>query len=156
MTLREQVKTDRLALQQLEVRRLNEMLASLRGAVVEAPKRTAAAPGDDATKRLAALEKSLTEISGGVARLDARLAAMEKQGDARIAAVERSVKERPAGDAGAKRTVAVLSESQGKDIKAVVAELGRLKDEIETLRGLIERRSSELQSGVPVIRKQGG
>ena len=156
VTLREQVKTDRLALQQLEVRRLNEMLASLRGAVAEAPRRGASTtPGDDA-KRLAALEKSLTELSGGVARIDSRLAAMEKQGDARIAAVEKSIKERPAGAAGDKRPVAVLSDAQAKDIKGVVAELGRLKEEIATLRGLIERRSSELQSGVPVIRKQGG
>lgn len=155
VTLREQVKNDRVALQQLEVRRLNEMLASLRGAVAEAPRRGAPTPGDDA-KRLAALEKSLTELAGGVARIDSRLAAMEKQGDARIAAVERSLKERPAGAAGDKRPVAVLSDAQAKDIKGVVAELARLKEEISTLRGLIERRSSELQSGVPVIRKQGG
>ena len=66
------------------------------------------------------------------------------------------MKDRPSAPAGDKRPVAVLSDAQAKDIKGVVVEIGHLKDEIATLRGLIERRSSELQSGVPVIRKQGG
>jgi hypothetical protein len=47
----------------------------------------------------------------------------------------------------------VLSEEQGKDIKAATAEVTRLKSEIAALRDLIERRTSELQSGVPVVRK---
>lgn len=155
VTLREQVKTDRLALQQLELRRLNEMLASLRGAVAESPRRGAPPPGDD-SRRLAALEKSLGELSGGITRIESRLAAMEKQGDIRLGALERSMKDRPAAPAGDKRPVAVLSDAQAKDIKGMAVEIGHLKDEIATLRGLIERRGSELQSGVPVIRKQGG
>jgi HAMP domain-containing protein len=49
--------------------------------------------------------------------------------------------------------VAVLSDAQTKDIKATAAEVGRLKQEIASLRELIERRGSELQSGVPTIKK---
>jgi peptidoglycan hydrolase CwlO-like protein len=52
--------------------------------------------------------------------------------------------------------VAVLSDAQAKDIKATTAEVARLKTEIASLRELIERRTSELQSGVPAIRKTGG
>jgi len=140
VTLREQVKTDRLALQQLEVRRLNEMLASLRGAVAEAP-RAGAARQSEESKRLAQLEKSISGLES--ARIDARFAALEKQGDS---------DKKPAKE----RAVAVLSDAQAKDLKATVAELERLKKEIASLRDLIERRGSELQSGVPAIRKQGG
>ncbi len=142
VTLREQVKTDRLALQQLEVRRLNEMLASLRGAVAEAP-RAGAARQSEESKRLAQLEKSISGLESGIARIDARFAALEKQGDS---------DKKPAKE----RAVAVLSDAQAKDLKATVAELERLKKEIASLRDLIERRGSELQSGVPAIRKQGG
>lgn len=155
ITLREQVKTDRAALQQLEVRRLNEMLASLRGAVEAAP-RPGSSRQTEETKRFAALEKSVEGLQTGIARIDERLAAMEKQGDTRLAAVEKSVKEKSEGEAGSKRPVAVLSDAQAKDMKAAVAELGRLKAEIASLRDLIERRRSELQSGEPAIRKQGG
>jgi polyhydroxyalkanoate synthesis regulator phasin len=58
-----------------------------------------------------------------------------------------------ASDRSKQRIVAVLSEEQGKDIKAATAEVTRLKSEIAALRDLIERRTSELQSGVPVVRK---
>ena len=142
VTLREQVKTDRLALQQLEVRRLNEMLASLRGAVAEAP-RAGVARQSEESKRFAQLEKSVSGLESGIARIDARFAALEKQEDSG---------KKPSKD----RAVAVLSDAQAKDLKATVAELGRLKQEIASLRDLIERRGSELQSGVPAIRKQGG
>ncbi len=138
VTLREQVKTDRLALQQLEVRRLNEMLASLRGAVAEAPRSSASRQSEE-SRRLAQLEKSMSALESGISRIDARFAAMEKQGDG--------------GKSSVARPVAVLSDTQAKDLKTAVAELARLKQEIATLRDLIERRGSELQSGVPAIRK---
>lgn len=140
VTLREQVKTDRVALQQLEVKRLNEMLASLRGAVATAPRALPARP-DEMTTKVTALEA----LEAGIKRIDTRLAAMEKAGS-------------PATGEGAnaKRAVAVLSDAQAKDMKAAVAELAQLKKEIATLRDLIERRNSELQSGVPSFRKPGG
>jgi len=142
ITLREQVKADRLALQQLEVRRLNEMLASLRGEMGQVPRSGASRKGDDAD-RLAGLERSLTALMSGVTGTESRLAALEKM-----------LKERPsANPTGDKRPVAVLSDAQAKDIKAAIAEIGRLKEEVAALRGLIERRTSELQSGVPVIRR---
>jgi DNA repair exonuclease SbcCD ATPase subunit len=161
VTLREQVKNDRLALQQLETRRLNEMLASLRGAVSTAPRSASSPSGGDsgrlaATKlesgKLADLEKSIARIDGvrlsavesGIAKIDARLAAMEK-----------SAKSGGGGAADTKRPVAVLSDAQAKDMKSAVAELGKLKTEVAALRELIEQRTSELQSGVPAIRRSG-
>ena len=141
VTLREQVKADRLAIQQLETRRLNEMLASFRGAVAGAPPPGSGRQSEEA-KRLTALEKSLTGLEGAIARVDTRLAAMEK-----------SVTARPGADPAAKRPVAVLSDAQAKDIKATTAEVSRLKQEIASLRELIERRTSELQTGVPTIKK---
>lgn len=144
ITLREQVKADRLALQQLEVRRLKEMLASLRGEVAGASRPTPAARQSEESKRLAQLEKSISGLESGVARIDARFAALEKRGES---GGEKAAKE---------RVVAVLSDTQAKDLKATVAELGQLKKEIATLRDLIERRGSELQSGVPAIERRGG
>jgi len=137
VTLREQVKTDRLALQQLETRRLNEMLASLRGAVATAPRSAPSPPSGD-TGRLA------DAVESGIAKIDARLAAMEK-----------SAKSGGGGAAETKRPVAVLSDAQAKDMKSVVAELAKLKTEVSALRELIEQRTSELQSGVPAIRRSG-
>ncbi len=141
VTLREQVKADRLAIQELEVRRLNEILASFRNAVAGAPPPGAARQSDE-SKRFATLEKSLGGFEASISRIDGRLTAIEK-----------SVAARSSGDAGGKRPVAVLSDAQAKDIKATAAEVGRLKQEIATLRELIERRTSELQSGVPTIKK---
>jgi DNA repair exonuclease SbcCD ATPase subunit len=152
VTLREQVKADRLAVQELEVRRLNEILASFRGAVAGAPPPGSARQNEE-NKRFAALEKSLTGLEGAISRVDARLAAMEQQSEKRMSAIEKSMGARSSSEAGGKRPVAVLSDAQAKDMKATAAEVGRLKQEIASLRELIERRGSELQSGVPTIKK---
>lgn len=152
VTLREQVKADRLAIQQLETRRLNEMLASFRGAVAGAPPPGSARQSEEA-KRLATLERSLTGLEGAISRVDARLASMEQQAEKRMSAIEKSVMARPNTEPTGKRPVAVLSEAQTKDIRATTAEVSRLKQEIASLREIIERRSSELQSGVPTIKK---
>ncbi|MGA1424356.1 MAG: hypothetical protein ACO329_07670 [Steroidobacteraceae bacterium] len=141
VTLREQVKADRLAIQELETRRLNEILASFRGAVAGAPPPGSARQSEEA-KRLTALEKSLAGLESAVVRVDTRLAAMEK-----------SVTTRPGAEPAGKRPVAVLSDAQTKDIKATTAEVSRLKQEIASLRELIERRTTELQTGVPTIKK---
>lgn len=129
VTLREQVKADRLAIQELEVRRLNEILASFRSTVAGAPPSGAS-------------RQSAEGFAASVSRIDGRLTA-----------IEASIAERRAGDSGGKRPVAVLSDAQAKDIKATAAEVGRLKQEIASLRELIERQTSELQSGVPTIKK---
>jgi hypothetical protein len=155
VTLREQVKTDRVALQQLEVRRLDEMLASLRGAVAAAPRTGAPRQGGEGA-RPSGLERSVTAMETGIARIDARLINMERQAEVRLAALEKAVKDRPTAQSGDKRPTAVLSDAQAKDMKAAVAELSRLKEEVATLRGLIERRGGELQPGIPVVRKKGG
>jgi len=144
LTLREQVKTDRVALQQLEVRRLNDMLASLRGAVATAPRTSLPRP-DETANKISAFEKSLADLESGIQRIDSRLASMEKAD--KPASTEAS---------NTKRPVAVLSDAQAKDMKAAVAELTTLKKEIATLRDLIERRTSEMQSGVPTFRKPAG
>lgn len=147
ITLREQVKTDRLALQQLEVRRLNEMLDSLRGAVSTAGKvpRVTSAETTVTSAELKQQGVKLDAVDAAIRKLDSRLASIEKQ-------LPRE--NQPGGqDRSKQRIVAVLSEEQGKDIKSATAEVARLKSEIAALRELIERRGSELQSGVPVVRK---
>ncbi|MBM4192508.1 MAG: hypothetical protein FJ196_05580 [Gammaproteobacteria bacterium] len=128
VTLREQVKADRLAIQELEARRLNEILASFRNAVSGAPPPSASR------------EKSPSSVEAAIVRIDGRLAA---------------IAERTSGEGAAKRPIAVLSDAQAKDVRATAAEVGQLKQEIAGLRELIERRGSELQSGVPVIKPQG-
>jgi len=131
-------------LQQLEVRRLNDMLASLRGAVATAPRTSLSRP-DETANKISAFEKSLADLESGIQRIDSRLASMEK-----------ADKPASAEASNTKRPVAVLSDAQAKDMKAAVAELTTLKKEIATLRDLIERRTSEMQSGVPTFRKPAG
>lgn len=149
ITLREQVKADRIALQALEARRINELLASLRGGIAARSQTGAARQSADPGKldraltqiesRLAALEKSVAGVQGGISRLDG--SAGNRAGSS---------------GAAAKPAVAVLSDAQTKDIKATTAEVTRLNTEIAALRELIERRTSELQSGVPTIKRGGG
>jgi hypothetical protein len=148
ITLREQVKADRVALQALEARRINELLASLRGGIAAGSQTGAARQSADPGKldrvltqiesRLVALEKSVAGVQGGISRLDGSTG-------------------NRAGSSGAaaKPAVAVLSDAQTKDIKATTAEVARLNIEIAALRELIERRTSELQSGVPTIKRAG-
>lgn len=163
--LREQVKNDRVAMQQLETRRVNEMLAAIRGEASSASRQSPARPSEEAT-RLGALEKAVVKLESGklgeleksIARLDGvRLASVESglaKIDSRLAAIEKTAKSE-ASSAEAKRPVAVLSDAQAKDMKAAVTELGRLRTEVAAMRELIERRTSELQSGVPAIRRSG-
>jgi|688.fasta_scaffold09168_5 archaellum component FlaC len=149
ITLREQVKADRIALQGLEARRINDLIASLRGGIAAGSQAGGGRQGDEPAKlervlsqveaRLVALERSVAGVQGGLSRL------------------ETPAGNRPGGSGAAARpAVAVLSDAQAKDIKATTAEVARLKTEIASLRELIERRTSELQSGVPAIRKTGG
>lgn len=151
VTLREQVKTDRIALQQLEVRRLNEMLASLRGGIASAA-RPATGHADESGVKLAALEKSIASVD---ARLRAgRLEAMEdgiKRVDTRLAALEKAA----ASTTGGGRAPSAVSDAQAKEMKAVIEELAGLKVEVGTLRGLLERRTSEAPSAGPTFRKSG-
>ena len=131
VTLREQTKADRLAIQQLEVKRLNEIINGSRngGELANASK---AKPEDNA--KLAALEKS-------VARLDGRLDEIVKL-----------IKERPSENAPVKAT-ATLSKAQAKDLRATADEVANLKKELAAMRQSLESKSGSLQPGVPTFRK---
>jgi predicted nucleic acid-binding Zn-ribbon protein len=107
--------------------------------------------------RVTSAETTVTsaELKQQGVKLDAVDAAIRKL-DSRLASIEKQLprENQPGGqDRSKQRIVAVLSEEQGKDIKSATAEVARLKSEIAALRELIERRGSELQSGVPVVRK---
>ena len=132
VTLREQVKADRLAVQQLEVKRLNEVIAAARGNVVEAA--TAKPKAEDAA-RMASLEKS-------VARLDSRLDEVVKL-----------LKDRPREAAAAAKPAPALSKEQAKDLRVAVEEVSNLKKEMSAMRQSLEDKSSRMQPGVPAYRK---
>ena len=132
VTLREQVKADRLAIQQLEVKRLNEVIAAARGNVVEAA--TAKPKAEDAA-RMASLEKS-------VARLDSRLDEVVKL-----------LKDRPREAAAAVKPAPALSKEQAKDLRVAVEEVSNLKKEMSAMRQSLEDKSSRMQPGVPAYRK---
>ena len=134
VTLREQVKADRLAIQQLEVKRLNEVISAARGNVVEAANAPKAKAED--AGRLAALEKS-------VARLDGRLDEIVKL-----------LKERPR-EASAPKQAPALSKEQAKDLRSAVDEVASLKKEMAAMRQSLEDKSSRMQPGVPAFRKGG-
>lgn len=154
VTLREQVKTDRLAVQQLEVRRLNEMLASLRSGIAAAPRAGASHP-DELETKIVALEKTITGID---ARLRAgRLEAMEegiKRVDVRLGAIEKSAS--GASTATAQAANSRVSDALAKDMKTTLEELAGLKAEISTLRAVVERRGNDTPASGPTFRKSAG
>lgn len=132
VTLREQVKADRLAIQQLEVKRLNEVIGAARGNIAEAaaPAKT---KSEDAT-RFATLEKS-------VARLDSRLDEIVKM-----------LKDKPR-EVSAPKAAPALSKDQAKDLRATAEEVSSLKKEMAAMRQSLEEKSSKMQPGVPAYRK---
>lgn len=154
VTLREQVKSDRLALQALEVRRLNEMLATLRGGIAAVP-RSSTVHSDDLAAKIAALDKSLAGIDArlrmgrleamedGIKRIDARLVASEKTAGSAGSA---------AGQAGSTRT----NDTTAKDMKVALEQLASLKEEISAVRRLVELRGGENPAAGPAFRKPGG
>ena len=154
VTLREQVKTDRLAVQQLEVRRINEMLASLRSGIASAPRAGASHP-DELETKIVALEKSIAGID---TRLRAgRLEAMEegiKRVDTRLASIEKSAS--GPSNASAQAANSRASDALAKDMKTTLEELAGLKAEISTLRGAIERRGNDTPASGPTFRKSAG
>ncbi len=154
VTLREQVKTDRLAVQQLEVRRINEMLASLRSGIASAPRAGASHP-DELETKIVALEKSIAGID---TRLRAgRFEAMEegiKRVDTRLAAIEKSAS--GPSNASAQAANSRASDALAKDMKTTLEELAGLKAEISTLRGAIERRGNDTPASGPTFRKSAG
>ena len=147
--LREQVKTDRLAMQQLEVRRLDEMLASLRGGMAAAARPTANQAPDVAT-RMAALEKSIAGIDQRLRQ--ARPDALEegfKRLDGRLAQIEKAASSAASGRSAAP------AESQATDLKAALEALAVIRAEMGAIRGLLEKRGSDASPAGPVYRKSG-
>jgi DNA repair exonuclease SbcCD ATPase subunit len=131
VTLREQVKTDRLALQQLEVKRLNETVKTIQGAT-QAP--VAKVP-DAESARAAALAKGLAHIE---ARLDELAKVQSKP---------------PQESAAALRKSSDHLEAQSKDLRALQEEVTRVRADIASLRAAVERAPSLPQQGIPAYRK---
>jgi len=132
VTLREQVKTDRLALQQLEVKRLNEVVKTIQGAS-QAP--VAKTPDAEAA-RAAALTKMLAQIEAKLEELG-KVQAKPQQDSA--AALKRS---------------ADRLDAQSKDLRGLQEELGKVRSELAALRGSVERAPAQTQQGIPAYRKQ--
>lgn len=132
--LREQVKADRLALQQLEVRRLEEMIGTARSSTQARP---------DATDRsLQKVEAKLDELAGskGLQRLDAKLDELGRA-VARAAAQPASANKTP---------------EMSKEAKALQDQLTQLRADIASLKSeLLRSQEAALQQkpGVPTFRK---
>jgi flagellar biosynthesis chaperone FliJ len=131
VTLREQVKTDRLALQQLEVKRLNDTVKTLQGAT-QAP---VAKVVDAESVRSAALAKGLAHIE---TRLDELAKVQSKPPQESTAALRKSSDH---------------LEAQAKDLRALQDEVARVRSDIASLRAAIERAPSQPQQGIPNYRK---
>jgi DNA repair exonuclease SbcCD ATPase subunit len=132
VTLREQVKTDRLALQQLEVKRLNETVKTIQGASqTPAPK----APDQEAV-RAAAMSKTLAQIESKLEELG------KQQG-------------KPQADsASALKKSSDRLEAQSKDLRSLQDELAQVRAELVSLRNAVERAPAQGQQGIPAYRKQ--
>ncbi len=148
VVLREQTKADRAAMIDLESRRLKEILGTARE---DAAARPAAAKAEEAA-RAAVIERTIAKANEAqsanrdkaIARLDARINEL-------MVAVK-GIKP-PATAAGSNRAAA-LTDAQARELKKTAEDVATLRKEISELRSLLEKKSPELQGGVPAFRKQ--
>ena len=148
VVLREQTKADRAAMIDLESRRLKEILGTARE---DAAARPAAAKAEEAA-RAAVIERTIAKANEAQsANLDKAIARL----DARINELMVAVKgiKPPATAAGSNRAAA-LTDAQARELKKTAEDVATLRKEISELRSLLEKRSPELQGGVPAFRKQ--
>lgn len=148
VVLREQTKADRAAMIDLESRRLKEILGTARE---DAAARPAAAKAEEAA-RAAVIERTIAKANEAQsANLDKAIARL----DARINELMVAVKgiKPPATAAGSKRAAA-LTDAQARELKKTAEDVATLRKEISELRSLLEKKSPELQGGVPAFRKQ--
>ena len=149
MTLREQVKTDRLAAQQLEVRRLNELIASLKGTGGGSIKGAGSAPSIEEQK-LIAIEKSVRAIEGD------KFAAMERslgKVAAHVDEIQKSLNQGDSKGSSAKAQMSAL-DGHGKELRAMKEEVSSVKQELGAIHSLLEKRSSEPTSTAPSFKRQ--
>jgi len=148
VVLREQTKADRAAMIDLESRRLKEILGTARE---DAAARPAAAKAEEAA-RAAVIERTIAKANEAQsANLDKALERL----DARINELMVAVKgiKPPATAAGSNRAAA-LTDAQARELKKTAEDVATLRKEISELRSLLEKKSPELQGGVPAFRKQ--
>jgi hypothetical protein len=148
VVLREQTKADRAAMIDLESRRLKEILGTARE---DAAARPAAAKAEEAA-RAAVIERTIAKANEAQsANLDKAIARL----DARINELMVAVKgiKPPATAAGSNRAAA-LTDAQARELKKTAEDVATLRKEISELRSLLEKKSPELQGGVPAFRKQ--
>ena len=148
VVLREQTKADRAAMIDLESRRLKEILGTARE---DAAARPAAAKAEEAA-RAAVIERTIANANEAQsANLDKAIARL----DARINELMVAVKgiKPPATAAGSNRAAA-LTDAQARELKKTAEDVATLRKEISELRSLLEKKSPELQGGVPAFRKQ--
>jgi hypothetical protein len=148
VVLREQTKADRAAMIDLESRRLKEILGTARE---DAAARPAAAKAEEAA-RAAVIERTIAKANEAQsANLDKAIARL----DARINELMVAVKgiKPPATAAGSNRAAA-LTDAQARELKKTAEDVATLRKEIAELRSLLEKKSPELQGGVPAFRKQ--
>ena len=148
VVLREQTKADRTAMIDLESRRLKEILGTARE---DAAARPAAAKAEEAA-RAAVIERTIAKANEAQsANLDKAIARL----DARINELMVAVKgiKPPATAAGSNRAAA-LTDAQARELKKTAEDVATLRKEISELRSLLEKKSPELQGGVPAFRKQ--
>ena len=147
VVLREQTKADRTALIDLESRRLKEILGTARE---DAAARPAAARAEEAA-RAAVIERAVAKANETQnANLDKAVARL----DARINELTVAVKGiKPVTTSGGSIRAAALTNSQAQELKKTAQDVATLRKEIGELRALLEKKSPELQGGVPAFRR---
>lgn len=147
VVLREQTKADRTALIDLESRRLKEILGTARN---DAAARPAAARAEEAA-RAAVIERAVAKANETQnANLDKAVARL----DARINELTVAVKAiKPATTSGGATRAAALTNAQAQELKKTAQDVATLRKEVGELRALLEKKSPELQGGVPAFRR---
>lgn len=150
VVLREQTKADRAAMIDLESRRLKEILGTARE---DAAARPAAAKAEEAA-RAAVIERTIAKANEAQsANLDKTIARL----DARINELMVAVKGiKPSAAAAGSNRAAALTDAQARELKKTAEDVATLRKEMSELRSLLEKKSPELQGGVPSFRKQTG
>jgi len=147
VVLREQTKADRTALIDLESRRLKEILGTARE---DAAARPAAARAEEAA-RAAVIERAVAKANETQnANLDKAVARL----DARINELTVAVKGiKPVTTSGGSTRAAALTNAQAQELKKTAQDVATLRKEVGELRALLEKKSPELQGGVPAFRR---
>jgi ribosomal protein S13 len=131
-TLREQTKRDREALQDLEVRRINEAAEKFKNSLMETSGKIKPMVPEDA--------KRLSEIQARLEHIESQLAGLPKIAAAASAAQT---------TAPPKAIKVSLPDEQVQVIKSMAADLAAMRKEVNALNAAEARRSKEPVPGVP-------